>query len=119
MQRIPPSSRFRLTEFAWQMLALLVLVLCLPSAHAAEGPSTPNIVIILADDLGWGSVGCYGAESRLIHTPNIDRLAREGRRFTDANAPASVCTPTRYALLTGRYCWRTSLKYETLNTFAP
>ena len=54
-----------------------------------------------------------------MRTPNIDRLAHEGRRFTDANTTSSVCTPTRYSLLTGRYCWRTSLKYETLNTFAP
>jgi arylsulfatase A len=91
------------------------------ASHAAESPapSTPNIVIILADDLGYGSVGCFGADARLVRTPNIDRLAREGRRFTDANTTSSVCTPTRYSLLTGRYCWRTSLKYETLNTFAP
>ena len=88
-------------------------------AIAAEGTSTPNIVIILADDLGYGSVGCFGAESRLVRTPNIDRLANEGRRFTDANTTSSVCTPTRYSLLTGRYCWRTSLKYETLSTFGP
>lgn len=82
-------------------------------------PSTPNIVIILADDYGYGSAGCYGADGRLVRTPNIDRLAAEGRRFTDASTPSSVCSPTRYALLTGRYCWRTSLKFETLSTFAP
>ena len=54
-----------------------------------------------------------------MRTPNIDRLAAEGRRFTDASTPSSVCSPTRYALLTGRYCWRTALKFETLSTFAP
>jgi arylsulfatase A-like enzyme len=86
---------------------------------AADAPRTPNIVIILADDLGYGSVGCFGAESTLVRTPNIDRLAHEGRRFTDANTTSSVCTPTRYSLLTGRYCWRTSLKHETLSPFAP
>jgi len=87
------------------------------SAHADE---LPNIVIILADDLGYGSVGCYGANPELVHTPNIDRLAREGRRFTDANTPASVCTPTRYALLTGRYCWRTHLSHGGVaNTLDP
>ncbi len=84
-------------------------------AHA----SSPNILIILADDYGYGSAGCYGADAKLVCTPNIDRLAAEGRRFTDANTPSSVCSPTRYALLTGRYCWRTALKFETLSTFAP
>jgi arylsulfatase A-like enzyme len=56
----------------------------------------PNVVIILADDLGYGSLNCYGADESLIRTPNIDRLARQGRRFTDANTPSSVCSPTRY-----------------------
>lgn len=68
----------------------------------------PNIVVVLADDLGWGSLGCYGA--RDIPTPNLDRLAREGRCFTHAYAPGSVCSPTRYGLLTGRYYWRTHIK---------
>jgi len=68
-------------------------------------PRKPNILIILADDLGYGDVSCYGADR--VRTPHIDRLAREGLRFTDAHAPSSVCTPTRYSLLTGRYCWRT------------
>ena len=54
-----------------------------------------------------------------MKTPNIDRLAAEGRRFTDANTTSSVCSPTRYSVLTGRYCWRTSLKHEVLGTFAP
>src|SRR5665213_574596 len=85
-------------------------------SHAAE---RPNVVIILADDLGYGSVGCYGADPALVRTPNIDRLAREGRRFTDANTTSSVCSPTRYSVLTGRYCWRTSLTHEVLSTFAP
>ncbi len=69
----------------------------------------PNIVFILADDLGFGDIGCYGAPS-LVRTPNIDRIAREGIRFLDAHSPSSVCTPTRYNLLTGRYCWRTWAK---------
>jgi hypothetical protein len=71
--------------------------------RAAERP--PNIVVILADDYGYGSSGCYGVDGRLVQTPNIDRLAREGRRFTDANTTSSVCSPTRYSLVTGRYCW--------------
>jgi arylsulfatase A-like enzyme len=79
----------------------------------------PNVVIILADDLGWGSLGCYGADAALVTTPHCDRLAREGRRFTDANAPSSVCTPTRYALLTGRYCWRSPLQRDILRYDEP
>ncbi len=73
----------------------------------------PNIVIILADDLGYGDPQCYNTESK-IPTPNIDRLASEGLRFTNAHTPSSVCTPTRYGLLTGRYCWRTVLKKSVL-----
>jgi len=76
-------------------------------------------VIILSDDLGYGSLTCYGADPRLVRTPQIDRLAREGRRFTDANTTSSVCSPTRYSLLTGRYCWRTSLKHEVLGVVSP
>ncbi|MCL4205330.1 MAG: arylsulfatase [Pirellulaceae bacterium] len=89
--------------------------------HAADVASAarPNIVLILADDLGYGSVGCYGADRKLIQTPNIDRLATEGRRFTDANTTSSVCSPTRYSVLTGRYCWRTSLTHEVLGVFSP
>lgn len=79
----------------------------------------PNIVIILADDLGYGSLNSYGADEALIRTPNIDRLAKEGRRFTDANTPSSVCSPTRYGLLTGRYDWRTDQKHGVLNTTDP
>ncbi|HPO37936.1 MAG TPA: sulfatase-like hydrolase/transferase, partial [Kiritimatiellia bacterium] len=86
-------------------------------AEAAE--RAPNIVVILADDFGYGSCGSYGADPALVRTPGIDRLAREGRRFTDANTTSSVCSPTRYSLMTGRYCWRTSLTHEVLGTFSP
>jgi arylsulfatase A-like enzyme len=83
-------------------------------------PVTPNIVVILSDDYGYGSAGAYGADPALVRTPNLDRLAREGRRFTDAYTPSSVCTPTRYALMTGRYCWRTSLNHGGVaNTLDP
>ncbi|MBI5832697.1 MAG: arylsulfatase [Armatimonadetes bacterium] len=85
----------------------------------AADRAQPNIVVILADDYGYGSCGCYGADPALVRTPNIDRLAAEGRRFTDANTPSSVCSPTRYGLMTGRYCWRTSLGHQVLGTFAP
>ncbi len=92
----------------------------LASAAFAATPSTPNIVVILSDDYGYGSVGAYGADPALVRTPHLDRLAREGRRFTDAYTPSSVCTPTRYALITGRYCWRTSLNHGGVaNTLDP
>ena len=68
----------------------------------------PNIVFILADDLGYGDLSCQGADR--IGTPNIDRITHQGLRFTDAHSPSSVCTPSRYNLLTGRHCWRTWAK---------
>ncbi len=73
-------------------------------ARYALTTATPNIVLIYADDLGYGDIGCYGAK-RVI-TPNIDRLAKEGIRFTEAYSTAATCTPSRYSLLTGQYAWR-------------
>jgi arylsulfatase A-like enzyme len=73
----------------------------------------PNIIFILADDLGYGDIRAFNTESK-IPTPNIDQLASEGMRFTDAHTTSAVCTPTRYALLTGRYNWRSSLKSGVL-----
>jgi len=86
---------------------------------SATAASTPNIVVILSDDFGYGSAGCYGADPALVQTPSLDRLAKEGRRFTDANTTSSVCSPTRYSVMTGRYGWRTSEKSGVLSTFAP
>ena len=82
------------------------LLLPLGSANAAEtGPrGAPNIVVILADDVGWGDPSCYGA--RKFSTPNLDRLARDGQRFVNGHSSAAVCTPTRYSMLTGQYSWR-------------
>ena len=91
------------------LLALVFGAATSGRALAAEVRKPPNIVIILADDLGHGDPGCYSPESK-IPTPHIDRLALQGMRFTDAHTPSSVCSPTRYGLLTGRYCWRTPLK---------
>jgi arylsulfatase A-like enzyme len=76
----------------------------------------PNIIFILADDLGYGDVGCFNARSR-IPTPNMDRLAGEGMRFTNMHSPSAVCTPTRYGIMTGRYCWRTHLKDRVLYNY--
>lgn len=78
----------------------------------ARARKTPNIVVILADDFGWGTLGCYGGKH--VATPACDRLAHEGRRFTNAYAPGSVCSPTRYGLMTGRYIWRTKIDDSTL-----
>ncbi len=100
-------------------LAAMALGARLLQAGERSAAPKPNIIVILADDLGWGSLNCYGAPKTLIRTPNCDRLANEGIRLTDANTPSSVCSPTRYALLTGRYCWRTSLQHEVLGTMAP
>ena len=83
---------------------LSTLLLC-ASGFAGNG-SKPNVVFVLADDLGIGDVGCYGGERCKIETPNIDQLAAEGIRFTDAHVNASVCQPTRIAIMTGRYPWR-------------
>ncbi len=78
-----------------------------PTMSAAD---KPNVVIILADDLGYGDVSCYNPERGKIPTPNIDALAKGGMRFTDAHSSSGVCSPTRYTLLTGRYHWRTRLQ---------
>ncbi|HNX33015.1 MAG TPA: arylsulfatase [Kiritimatiellia bacterium] len=90
-------------------LPLFLPTLNLVAAGAAA--AKPNVVIILADDLGYGDVGCYGATK--IKTPNIDRLAAEGVRFTQAYTPGSVCSPTRYGLLAGRYFWRNPRHHPT------
>jgi len=86
---------------------LVAVVLAVsPLAEFRASESRPNILFILADDLGYGDVGCYNPESR-VPTPNLDRLAGEGIRFTDAHSPSTVCTPTRYSLMTGRMAFRT------------
>src|SRR5512146_522796 len=87
-------------------------------APALAAERLPNIVYILADDLGWGDLGCYNAASG-VPTPNADRLASQGVRFTDMHSPSAVCTPTRYGIMTGRYCWRSRLKKGVLNGYSP
>ncbi len=90
-----------------QTLKWLVALLVAPlSVNHAAGTAAdkPNIILILADDIGYGDFGCYGATK--VKTPNVDRFASQGLRFTDAHSMASVCTPSRYALLTGEYAFR-------------
>jgi len=94
--------------------AVLVCLALLPVTAAER----PNVVVILADDLGYGDVRCLN-ENGKIATPNIDRLAKEGMRFTDAHTGSSVCTPTRYGLITGRYAWRSRLKRGVLGGMSP
>ncbi len=90
-----------ITKMKQAFLSLFLVIIFSPSVLAA-----PNVVYILADDLGYGDLGCYGATK--VKTPNIDKLAEQGRRFTDAHTASAVCTPSRYALLTGEYPFRAS-----------
>jgi len=94
-------------------ISLLIIGFSSCKHHTGETDERPNIVFIMADDMGYGDVSCYNNQSK-IPTPNIDRLASEGILFTDAHAPAALCSPTRYGLLTGRYCWRTRLNKGVL-----
>lgn len=88
------------------------------AAQAADAPRPPNVVFVLCDDLGYGDVRCNNPEGR-IATPHIDRLAAAGMRFTDAHSTSSVCTPTRYGVLTGRYNWRSRLQSGVLGGMSP
>jgi len=95
----------------WRLIGLAVAFLA-PGLAQAQVPgraALPNIVFVLADDMGYGDAACLNKDSK-IATPNLDRLATEGMIFTDAHTGAAICTPTRYGLLTGRYAWRTGLK---------
>lgn len=105
-------------------LAAGTLAMTVPDAWCAQGARgaqearrKPNIILILSDDVGYGDVGCYGAPC--VKTPNIDRIAHEGVRFTDAHSPSAVCTPTRYSILSGQYAWRNPLGDHILSGVAP
>ena len=95
-------------------LAFVAAILLAGTAYAET-----NVVLIMADDVGIGAVNAYGAPESLLNTPHLNRLAESGMRFTNANTPASICSPTRYALLTGRYAWRGPLPYGVVNVFDP
>ena len=88
-----------------KFITTLLLSTCL-AVQASAADKRPNIILFLADDMGYGNLSCYGNPD--LFTPNIDRLAAEGLRFTDAHSPAAVCQPTRYGILSGRYYWRSS-----------
>ena len=95
----------------------ILFILTLAAASAAH-PDRPHIIYILADDLGYGDVRCFNPQGK-IPTPHLDQLAAEGMRFTDAHSGSSVCTPTRYGLLTGRYAWRSRLKRGVQGGMSP
>lgn len=103
-------------------MKLLAAVVFTAQLSTAQPPrrvdlSRPNIIYILADDLGYGDLSVYQPQGK-IRTPHIDRLAAQGMRFTDAHSPSGVCTPTRYALLTGRYPWRSRLPVGVLRGYS-
>ena len=88
---------------------ILITHLCFISCNQKYDLKKPNIIYVLADDLGYGDIKVFNTNGK-INTPYIDQLASEGMIFTDAHSSSSVCTPTRYGILTGRYSWRTHLK---------
>ncbi|MEY3950077.1 MAG: hypothetical protein RJB43_1432, partial [Verrucomicrobiota bacterium] len=100
-----PEARYGgLTPMRLLLSLLLSLTLCAADARK------PNILIILADDLGYGDIRAYNPTRGKIPTPHLDKLAAEGMRFTDGHSSSGVCSPSRYTLLTGRYHWRTRLQ---------
>ena len=99
-------------------LAHVVLLSGTASSASEQQDLPPNFIVIFCDNLGYGDIGCYNPESK-IPTPNIDELASEGIRFLDAHSSDSVCTPSRYGLMTGRYSWRSKLKTGVLFNWEP
>ena len=100
-------------KFLFAIILCSGLLVLLSSLSKKQEHRKPNIIFVLADDLGYGDIAAFN-ENCKIPTPNIDRLAREGMKFTDAHTSSSVCTPTRYGILTGRYNWRSELKSGVL-----
>jgi arylsulfatase A-like enzyme len=98
---------------------ILGLILAGILSSPAPAANMPNIVFIICDDLGYGDVRCLNPERGKIPTPHADQLARQGMIFTDAHSGSSVCTPTRYGVMTGRYSWRTHLQKGVVQGFSP
>jgi arylsulfatase A-like enzyme len=96
------------------ILATISGIILLNSVLGTENSKRPNIVFILADDMSYDSVSAYNSKMGTLRTPNIDRLVEQGMSFTDAHSGSSVCSPTRYGIMTGRYAWRTRLKTSVL-----
>lgn len=104
-QPIPTRIMKTLASTLRFLIPLAATIAAAPAITAAVTKAAgPNIIVILTDDVGWGDPSCYGATK--VSTPNIDRLARDGRRFVNSHASAACCTPTRYSMFTGQYSWR-------------
>ena len=101
-----------------RMLTIFVLAVISSFVGVSFGEEVPNVIIIYTDDQGFGDASCYNPKAK-FQTPHLDRLAAEGIRFTNAHSSDTVCSPSRYGLLTGRYCWRTRLKKGVLGAEAP
>ncbi|MEO2047763.1 MAG: sulfatase-like hydrolase/transferase [Pirellulales bacterium] len=104
------------------MKKILHKILCLgllAPIFPAAATEKPNIIVILCDDLGYGDIHCLAPKTSRIPTPNADKFASQGMIFTDAHSGSSVCSPTRYGLMTGRYSWRTRLQKGVVTGFAP
>ena len=109
------TLRKRIKMRLFTLVMVLFTIGCKTSSQ--EPPKKPNIIFILADDLGYGDISSYNENSK-IQTSNIDQLAAEGVMFTDAHTSSAVCTPTRYGILTGRYNWRSTLKRGVLSGYS-
>ncbi len=116
MNSIGNSGNLKRIGWVWACLGLAALQV---SAAGRPPQDTPNIIYILADDLGYGDVSCLNPDMGKIDTPRMDQLAAEGMTFTDAHTSSSVCTPTRYSILTGRYNWRSKLQAQVLMGYDP
>ncbi|MCD6354715.1 MAG: arylsulfatase, partial [Prolixibacteraceae bacterium] len=104
----------KLFSFLLIYAVVFTAISCVNTNSNKQTVQKPNIIFVLADDLGYGDVSCFNEKSK-IKTPNIDKMAAEGMRFTDMHTSSSVCTPTRYGILTGRYNWRSPIKQGVLS----
>ena len=114
----PNLSFFQKTRCLFLQSFFILAASFAPHVDAQEVATKPNVVFILADDWGIGDVKCFGGDLCRIKTPHMDTLAAQGMKFTDAHSSSSVCTPTRYSVLTGRYNWRSRLKKGVLNGYS-
>lgn len=113
-----PTLFRRLPHFVFGFTGAVVAISLFATPEVSATAAQPNVIVILADDMGYGDVRCNNPDSK-IATPHLDRMAERGVNFSDAHTSSSVCTPTRYSLLTGRYNWRTRLKSGVLDGFSP
>lgn len=113
-----PRNRLTRNLLAWLSVVLVGVAVASSAAEGADADSRPNVVFVLADDLGYGDVKALNPEGK-IATPNMDRLAAAGMIFTDAHSSSSVCTPTRYGVITGRYNWRSRLQSSVQGGLSP